>query len=150
MLDELRQVLSAAALVTLLPMAAMAQEQETAQIPAEPQLKLSLNAVDPTENGCLLTFMAENGFDSDIGQAVFETVLFSTDGRVERLLLFDMGTLPADRPRVRRFEVDGITCEGLGSVLINGAETCEAGDLGAGVCIGSLSVSSDTEIEIDG
>lgn len=150
MLQQLRRHLAVAGVATLLPIAAAAQEEAIAPAAPDPELSLSLNAVDTTEGGCLLTFMAQNGFDSDIDQAVFETVLFSADGRVERLLLFDMGTLPAGRPRVRRFEVDGVSCEDLGSVLINGAETCEAGALGPEICIEALSVSSDTAIGIDG
>ena len=65
-------------------------------------------------------------------------MLFDTSGQVDRLTLFDFGTLPAGRPRVRQFTVSGITCEGLGQILINGAHTCDAASLDDNACEAGL------------
>lgn len=136
------------ALAALMPGVAAAQDSAA---PGDGQgIGLSLNTAETVEGGRMLTFMLRNGLGGDISRAVYETVLFSREGRVERMTLFDMGALPAGRPRVRRFEVSGLECERLGSLLINGAETCEAGDLGEQACVDALSVSSDTDIGMDG
>jgi hypothetical protein len=144
----IRTALAAAAV--LAPLTLVAQESPTAGTEPEPNLSLSLNAVETVEGSCVLTLLARNDLGGDITRAVYETVLFSPVGRVERLMLFDMGALPDGRPRVRRFEVPGLACENLGSLLINGAETCEAGALGESACVGVLNLSSDTEIGMDG
>lgn len=140
---SVRLVLSAAA-VALASHGVAAQDAETAQ------LSLELNTVQEVEGGCLLSFVAQNGYAADIESVVFETVLFNKAGGVDRLTLFDFGALPAGRPRVRQFVVPQLSCADLGRVLINGASTCEAGDLGAAACSEGLSLSSRIDVEILG
>lgn len=111
---------------------------------------IELNAVKSSETGCTLTFLTLNGHQHPIEKAVYETVLFDSSGQVDRLTLFDFGTLPPGRPRVRQFTVQGITCNGLGKVLINGAHTCEAPELTATACEAGLILDTRTEIEVIG
>jgi len=138
-----RLVLSAAALALLSPEATAADAES-------PKLTLELNALEEADGGCLLSFVAQNENAADIDAAVFETVLFNRQGQVSRLTLFDFGALPAGRPRVRQFVVPDLACADLGRVLINGASTCEAGELGASACSDGLSFSSRTDVEILG
>lgn len=113
-----------------------------------PHVSLELNALEPVDGACRISFLIQNGHDSDIAQAVYEAVLFDTEGRVDRMTLFDFGDLPAARPRVRQFLVSGLACSNLGRLLINGAETCEAASPGA--CTQDLDLRSRTEVEIIG
>jgi len=99
-----------------------------------PGLSIELNAQASTDAGCLLTFMVNNSYPQEIESAVFETVLFNKDSQVDRLTLFDFGNLPADRPRVRQFQVDGLACDDLGQVLINGASICKVGGEDSQLC----------------
>nr|WP_261395655.1 hypothetical protein [Salipiger bermudensis] len=115
-----------------------------------PALTLELNAQEQVETGCKLSFLARNGHPTAIDKVVYETVLFDTTGQVERLTLFDFGTLPAGKPRLRQFVVPGLQCDGLGQILINGASTCEAGELGASACIEGLGLTSRTDVEMMG
>lgn len=124
---------------------AVAQER-----PAAPHVSIELNAAAGNEAGCLLSFMVENGHDAAIDSAIYEMVLFDREGQVDRLTLFDFGTLPLDRPRVRQFTLPGTSCETIGRVLVNGASTCKAPDLGDAACSADLAVSSRTVIEVLG
>src|SRR6056297_4338438 len=83
---------------------------------------LDLNAVQQTGDACRISFLIQNGHATDIAQATYEAVLFDSEGRVDRLTLFDFGALPSARPRVRQFVVPDLSCEALGRLLINGAE----------------------------
>lgn len=114
------------------------------------RLAIELNTARSVESGCELSFLATNGHDGDVEAAVFEAVLFDTEGRVERLTLLDFGTLPAGRPRVRQFVLPETNCEALGEVLFNGATDCAAGDLGPGACTAGLELRSRTEIGVIG
>jgi len=114
------------------------------------RIAVELNTAQSTEEACILTFQVINAFDAEIGKVVYETVLFDTDGGVERLTLFDFGALPAGRPRVRQFSVQGTRCEGLGRILINGAQTCVAEGLEESVCETGLELSTRTDIEVAG
>ena len=124
---------------------AMAQDTELGEA-----VLIELNAVKANEGSCTLTFLALNGYASQIDKAVYETVLFDSAGQVDRLTLFDFGTLPPGRPRVRQFSVSGISCDGLGQVLINGAHTCEAPDLKTTACETGLILDTRTKIEVIG
>ncbi|KRS12758.1 hypothetical protein XM53_09230 [Roseovarius atlanticus] len=125
--------------------AASAQEEELGEA-----VLIELNATKANEGGCTLTFLVINGHPSQIDKAVYETVLFDTGGQVDRLTLFDFGTLPPGRPRVRQFTVPGMACDGLGQVLVNGAHTCEAAELPESACETDLKLDTRTDIEVTG
>ena len=115
-----------------------------------PRLSLELNAADTVGEACRLTFLLRNEMEQDIDQFVIETVLFSKSNQVVLLTLFDFAALPIGRPRVRQFQVPDTSCDGLGMVLVNGADTCSGGALTAAICEKSLSVSSRTAIPLEG
>jgi len=143
-----RRIGGAAAMSLALAAPAAAQE---ATAPEPPSLGLSLNTVAPVEGGgCRLTFVIRNGLAADLESMVAEAVLFDGAGHVDRITLFDFGALPASRPRVRQFDLDGPSCDTLAQVLINGFETCESPGLAPGACLEGLRLSSDTDIEVTG
>lgn len=111
---------------------------------------LELNAVRSTEEACTFTFQVVNGHGSQITKAIYEAVLFDDKGQVDRLTLFDFGALPPGRPRVRQFAVQGVSCDGLGRLLINGAQTCDSDGLAPEACEADLELNTRTEIEVVG
>lgn len=113
-------------------------------------VSIELNALQQVEDSCRISFVVQNGHSFDIEQAVYEAVLFDTDGRVDRLTLFDFGALPSARPRVRQFVVPGLACESLGRLLINGAETCAGTDVPKDACGKDLDLRSRTDVEVLG
>lgn len=133
--------LPACALACLLFAAPALAQEDTA-----PRLSLELNRIDALEGACRLTFMAENALDEDLDALSLETVLIDTEGRVERLTLFDFGALPAGIPRVRQFDVPGLACDSLGRVLINGVTECGAAE----GCSDALELRTRTEVEVIG
>lgn len=136
----------AAAVVAALAAGPVFAQDQTAQ----DRLVLELNTTQTTAAGCLLSFLVTNGLSGSIDAMVLEAVLFDTDGKVERLTLFDFGALPAGRPRVRQFEVPGPACEAIGSVLINGAQTCTGGEGVATQCDKALDLRSRSDINLIG
>ncbi|MGA9253692.1 MAG: hypothetical protein WBV78_19175 [Roseobacter sp.] len=123
-----------------------------AQAEAQPQstIHLELNTLNDTEGACRLTFVAQNATGSEIDQAVFETVIFNSSGGVVTLSLFDFRDLPQGRPRVRQFDVPGVTCASVGRILINGSSTCSADGTESELCANSLSLSSRIAVELLG
>ncbi|WP_246252339.1 hypothetical protein [Parasulfitobacter algicola] len=83
-------------------------------------------------------------------KVVYEAVLFDKNGQVNRLTLFDFGSLPSQRPRVRQFAVPQMTCENLGRVLFNGASTCVGDGLDETLCDNGFLPSSRIDIEVLG
>lgn len=109
-------------------------------------LSLELNRIDTLDGACRLTFLAENRLGAELSALSLETVLIGTDGRVERLTLFEFGALPDGVPRVRQFDVPGLDCAALGRVLINGVAECSAG----AACADGLNFSTRTDVEVIG
>jgi hypothetical protein len=135
------------AITACLPFASGAQAQ--AKEPGA-AVSIELNAVKSSEASCMLTFLVTNGYADQIEKAVYEIVLFDSAGQVDRLTLFDFGTLPPGRPRVRQFSIPNIACDGVSKVLINGAQTCEAPQLGDTACEAGLILDTRTGIEVIG
>lgn len=113
-------------------------------------LFLELNSLKTVEQACRLSFVARNETGTDIEKAVFETVIFDADGGVASLSLFDFRDLPTTRPRVRQFDLPGRTCDAVGRVLINGANTCTVSGEDSDLCDESLSLTSRLNVELIG
>jgi len=141
--------LAAVLVGTALSLAAPVVAQEPGK--DAPALSLTLNTLQPTgAGGCRLTFVIRNGLGSDIESLVTEAVLFDAGGQVATLTLFDFGSLPAGRPRVRQFDLAGPSCDGIGEVLVNGIGTCEGAGLTPAACLDGLRLSSETDVEVSG
>jgi hypothetical protein len=107
-------------------------------------LALDVNRLDDADSACRLTFVADNAL-APLSALVLETVIFDRAGRVAALTLFDFGALPADRRRVRQFDVAGIACSDVAQVLVNGVAACTGEGVGAGDCAAALTFGSDVE-----
>ncbi|MCT4557126.1 MAG: hypothetical protein N4A61_03595 [Pelagimonas sp.] len=134
----------------LLSAALLAPVAASAETPLSQQLSIELNATQPADTGCKLSFLVVNGHDKEVAKAVYEAVLFDSQGQVNRLMLFDFGALPTKRPRVRQFVVPSASCAGLGQILINGVHQCDGTDLPENACTQDLKLNSRTDIEVIG
>ncbi len=136
----------ALALLVAVPTLAQAQSDE-----AEPAgLSLELNAAQDVQGACRFSFVANNNTGAEIDKAVFETVIFDAAGTVVRLSLFDFRDLPQDRPRVRQFDVPGMTCDAISQTLINGASSCVVAGAESDVCSDGLTLSSRITMQLLG
>ena len=130
----------------LLSCGALAQ---SAEAPAA-EISLELNALGDVSGACRLTFLVTNQSGTSIDEAIFETVIFDNEGSVVTLSLFDFRDLPLDRPRVRQFDLPGMSCTSVGRALINGASSCVINGSQSDVCQSTLTLSSRVEVELLG
>jgi hypothetical protein len=124
--------LATASILSVAPVAA----QVTAIEPG--QFGLELNALQQSETGCRITFLAENRLGSEIGKSSFELALFGADGGIDRLVALDFGVLPEGKSRVVQFELKQLACDDIGRVLVNDITACEGGDLTPSACLAAL------------
>lgn len=141
-----RSLSLAALLAGTLTSAAMAQSTE--DVP--PSLLVELNTVQDVDNACQLTFLIQNKTGKDIDSAKFEAVIFDAENRVVSLSLLDFRDLPADRPRVRQFNLTGRSCASVGQALINGVSTCVVDGSENAICHEALTLSSRVAMELLG
>ncbi|WP_322895331.1 MULTISPECIES: hypothetical protein [unclassified Yoonia] len=107
-------------------------------------ITLDLNRLDPVEQACRLTFVADNTL-ADLSALSLETVLFDQDGRVAALTLFDFGEVPQSTRRVRQFDVAGQDCADIAQVLVNGVASCTGEALDKTICAQALRVTGSVE-----
>ncbi len=109
-------------------------------------LSIELNALQPSEGGCRLSFVATNGLGADISGVSFETVLFDKAGLVERMSVLDFREIPAGKTRVRQFDLVGVDCTNISRVLINDARSCEGSGLAPGDCSRRLRTTGKADV----
>ena len=136
-------------LLTLLPIlgAGTVSAEETSQPGG---VSIELSTAEARGQNCLLSFVAENSYDTDIDGAVYETVLFGAEGQVALLTLLDFAELPAGRPRVRQFQFNDMACDQISRILINGVQQCETQSGMADACMTGLQLKSRLETEVIG
>ena len=118
----------------LLPFAALLIWCQAAVAQGAGGLTVELNTLEQVDGACRLTFTLDNDTGQDIGETVYETVLFDTAGGVAELTLFDFREAPAGRLRVRQFDLPQTDCAELGSFLLNEAATCTVAGAASDVC----------------
>lgn len=106
-----------------------------AQSAPAPALSLELNAAQPSEKGCRLTFIVSNALGVDLSRAAFEIALFNEAGVVDRLTVLDFKDLPAGKTKVTRFDLAGADCGKLSRVLINSATECTGTGVEPAACM---------------
>ena len=121
----------------------MASAEETPSA----RLVLELNALQPSDKGCRLTFVVSNKLGQHLTKAAFEIALFSDTGVVERLSILDFGDLPADKTKVTRFDLAGTDCAKVGRVLVNSATECVGEGVDPRLCMRALKPQSKSSVE---
>ncbi|MCO5072443.1 MAG: hypothetical protein M9944_14665 [Rhizobiaceae bacterium] len=112
-----------------------------------PALALELNAVQPSQKGCRLTFVVKNGLGTELSRAAFEVALFNDLGVVDRLTVLDFRDLPSGKTKVARFELAGTDCSKVTRVLINGATDCKGDGVATDACMSQLRTTAKAKIE---
>lgn len=120
---------------------AFAQEAAPAR-----SLFLELNAAQPSDKGCRLTFLVTNGLGADLSGAAFELALFNADGVIERLTVLEFRDMPAGKTKVSRFDLAGADCGKIGRILINTTTECSGEGIGPADCLKGIRTSTKTNI----
>jgi hypothetical protein len=110
-------------------------------------LSLELNALQPSDKGCRLTFVIANHLSGDITKAAFEIALFDRTGLVDRLTVLDFSELPHGKTKVSRFDVPGADCGKISRVLVNNATTCSGSGIEPSDCLKKLKTATRAEVE---
>jgi hypothetical protein len=111
-----------------------------------PSLTLELNALQPSEKGCRLTFVVTNALGGEVARAAYEIALFDQAGVVDRLTVLDFKELPQGKTKVARFDLSGTDCTKVSRVLVNHATECSGTDLEPTACTRQLKTQTKAGI----
>jgi hypothetical protein len=130
------RLIPALALVLTLPLApVLAQE-------AAPTLSLELNALQPADGACRVTFLVTNGLAAPIETATVEVAFFGAAGGIDRLVSLDFKALATGKTKVVQFALAGLDCGAVSRVLVNDVTACTGAGLDAAACLAALATSS--------
>lgn len=110
------------------------------------RLSLELNALQPAEAGCRVTFLATNGLPAQLDRAAVEIAFFLRDGGIDRIVTLDFKALSPGKTKVLQFELAGLACPDLGRLLINDITACEGAGIAPTACLDNLVTSSRPDI----
>ena len=119
-----------------------------AQDAASAKLDVELNALAPSQKGCMMTFVAENNLQAPINKVSFELAFFNDKNAVDRITVLDFRDLPQGKKRVRQFDMPNVKCESVTRILINDTPVCD-GPV-AGVCMKGLVTRSQISVPFEG
>lgn len=123
------------ALALALPLAPVAAQEAT------PGLSLELNALQPADGACRVTFLVTNGLAAPIDTATVEVAFFGT-GVIDRLVSLDFKALATGKTKVVQFALAGLDCAAVSRVLVNDVTACTGVGLDAAACLAALATSS--------
>lgn len=129
---------------------AFAQDAGAAAAPAAAghKLNVELNALAPSQKGCMMTFVAENDMATPINKISFELAFFNDKNAVDKVTVLDFRDLPLGKKRVRQFDMPGIKCETVSRIIINDTPVCDGP--AAGECKAALTTRSQISVPFEG
>ncbi|WP_026873992.1 hypothetical protein [Inquilinus limosus] len=91
-------------------------------------VSLELNTLEPRGQNCAVNMVFGTGTDA-YQSFKLDLVFFGTDGAIRKRLAVDAAPLRARKTSVKAFEIQGLACDAIGSVLVNDVLDCrtEAG-----------------------
>lgn len=91
-------------------------------------VSLELNTLEPRGQNCAVNMVFGTGADA-YQSFKLDLVFFGTDGAIRKRLAVDAAPLRARKTSVKAFEISGLACDAIGSVLVNDVLDCrtEAG-----------------------
>lgn len=143
-----------AALLLVLPAERARAQQADGSIETEPaagRLLLELNhleAVAPADAEgelCRVSLVVENTLGAEIADLRIELALFGPAGRVDGMLVLDLGRLPAGKTRVRQYDLEAPGCA-FSRILVNQVIACEGPGLDPRSCADALVVTDRTDV----
>ena len=136
-----RQSVSALSALLLAFSAAPALAETTAPAAAPNGVSLELNTLEPRGQNCAVNMVF--GTSGDAYQSFkLDLVFFGTDGAIRKRLAVDAAPLRARKTSVKAFEVSGLACDAIGSVLVNDVLDCRSEAGAVADCIDRVETKS--------
>ncbi len=136
------------AVVAMTAAPAIAGGQTAPAAPASGAIALELNKLETYDKGCRAYMVVNSSSDATFQSYKLDLVLFQSDGVIGRRFALDLAPLKPQKKTVKLFELDGVSCDKIGSFLVNEVMECKT-DAGAQTdCLQKLTTSTLTNVQI--
>ena len=107
-------------------------------------LAIELNKLEAQGEDCRAYFVIDNKNDTAYDGLKLDLVLFRPDGVIGQRIAVELAPLKPKKRTVKLYDVAGISCDEVGSFLINEVMECKTSTGEAPDCLQDISVSSRT------
>lgn len=105
-------------------------------------VKVELNKLEDTQGGCRVYLVLDNRAEAPFEEFRLDLVLFGPDSVIARRLAIDVGPLRPKKTTVKLFDVSGLACARVGSILVNDVPACRSGQDARNDCIDLVEVAT--------
>lgn len=113
-----------------------------------PSISIELNKLEANGASCRAYLVVNNESKTGLKSFKLDLVLFQNDGVIGRRFAVDLAPLRPSKRSVKLFDIDGTSCDSVGSFLINDVMECEAESGQVDDCLAAISVSSLSQVEL--
>lgn len=111
-------------------------------------LGVELNKLEPQANGCRAFVVVQNDSTTLFQSVKLDLVLFQTDGVIGRRFAIDLAPIKPQKRTVKLFDLEGMACDKIGSLLINDVVECKADAGPLDDCLAGMTVKSLTNVQL--
>ncbi|ODR97985.1 hypothetical protein AUC68_10760 [Methyloceanibacter methanicus] len=109
---------------------------------------IELNKLSDEGASCQAYFVFDNQGGADYGKLKLDLVVFNADDVIERRFAMEVAPLDAKKRTVKLFEMKKMSCDKIGSFLINGVLECKQGTKTRSDCVQRLVPSSRVDVKL--
>lgn len=122
---------------------AHAQTVGTAGLPqTPPRLAIELNKLETYDKGCRAYVVINNPSTVAYQSVKLDLVLFQPDGVIGKRIAVDLAPLKPSKKTVKLFDLEGMTCDRVASVLVNDVIDCKADSGPIADCVSTMAFTS--------
>ena len=111
-------------------------------------LTVELNKLEPQGGGCRAYVVVQNDDETAYQAFKLDLVLFQKDGIIGRRFAMDLAPLKAKKRTVKLFDLDDISCDKIGSFLINDVVDCKSDAGPVENCLAGTTVKSLGDVQL--
>jgi hypothetical protein len=111
-------------------------------------LSIELNKLEAEDHSCRAYLVVTNKSSTTYQALKLDLVLFQLDGVIGRRFAIELGPLKPDKRTVKLFDIDAISCDLIGSLLINDVLDCKAQSGAIPDCLAAITPSSLTKAQL--
>ncbi len=116
------------------------------QNPTEERVVLELNRIESQPKACRLYLLLRNGRAEVFERLTLDLVFFDRDAIIDRRFSVEAGPIAARKTSLKQLDVPDLSCENLGSLLLNAVPSCQTSDQNHGDCIALVALKNRTDI----
>lgn len=109
---------------------------------ADSALSIELNKLETYDKGCRAYVVANNPGEQAVQTLKLDLVLFQPDGVIARRFAVDLGPLKPVKKTVKLFDIEGLACDKVASVLVNDVMECKAESGPIADCLSRITLST--------